>query len=338
MAIDLSALEQFPLVVLGHWPTPLERCDRLREMLVGPTIWIKRDDCTGLGGGGNKTRKLEYLLGQALAEGADSVVTFGALQSNHARQTAAACARLGLRCDLILTRMVARDDDHYLRSGNVLLDHLFGASLHMADDAEAATECYRRLAVAASAGGRRVFAIPAGGSNATGLLGYVHGAMELAAQARERGFAIDRIVVAASTAGTAAGLVLGAALSGIDAVVDAICVYKDAATTTAEIRRLVVEGAARLGCAAPGEERWTVTDAFFGPGYGVPTPEMLRAVSLFARTEGVLLDPVYTGKAAAALIDVMERGELAADRNIVFLHTGGAPGLFAYTPMLSANE
>jgi D-cysteine desulfhydrase family pyridoxal phosphate-dependent enzyme len=336
VAIDASALERFPRITLGHWPTPLERCDRLRETLGGPHVWIKRDDCTGLGGGGNKTRKLEYLLGQALAEGADSIVTFGALQSNHARQTAAACARLGLRCDLVLTRAVARDDDHYLHSGNVLLDQLFGATIHMAGDADAATERYRQIAEAASTEGRRVFAIPAGGSNAIGLLGYVRATLELAAQAHEQGFTIDRVVVAASTAGTTAGIVLGAAIARLDLVVDAVCVYKDAATTDAEIRRLVMEGAVRLGCPAPDAQRWTVTDAFFGRGYGVPTPEMLRAVTLFARTEGLLLDPVYTGKAAAALIDWIERGKMAQDQNVVFVHTGGAPGLFAYTPALTS--
>src|SRR5437867_13452347 len=153
-------LSRFPRVTLGHWPTPLERCDRLSAALGGPTIWIKRDDCTGLGTGGNKTRKLEYLLGQALAEGATSVLTFGALQSNHARQTAAACARLGLECHLVLTRTVDRSDDHYLRSGNLLLDRLFGATIHVAESPETATDRYRELAAATQSAGGRLFAIP----------------------------------------------------------------------------------------------------------------------------------------------------------------------------------
>lgn len=315
-------LSAHPRVELGHWPTPLQRCDRLRAEIGGPTVWLKRDDCTGLALGGNKTRKLEFLLGRAQAEAATGVVTFGALQSNHARQTAAACARLGLTCDLILTRMVARDDEHYRRSGNVLLDRLLGATVHVVDDADAAAQRFVELQE-----GRRLFGIVAGGSDATGVLGYVAGAVELADQAAARRLRIDRIVVAASTCGTAAGLVIGTERAGLDAVIDVACVYEPAPVTEATLHRLVAEAGA-----APA--RWTVSDATLGDGYGVPTAEGRAAIDLLARTEGVLLDPVYTAKAFALLLARIDRGELPAEANVVFLHTGGAPGLFAYTPSL----
>ncbi len=269
-----------------------------------------------------------------MAENASAVLTFGALQSNHARQTAAACARLGLPCHLVLTRTVDRHDDHYLSSGNLLLDRLLGATIRHADSPDEATERYRELAAAEQAAGGRLFAIPSGGSNATGVLGYVSAALELAQQARERDVALDRLVVAASTAGTAAGLILGAQLAGLEAIVDAICVYRDAETTAAEIHLLLAETSAKLELPLADDSRWTVTHAYMGPGYGIETPEMLRALELFARSEGILLDPVYTGKAAAALIDRCERSDIAATENVVFVHTGGTPALFAYADSL----
>lgn len=325
-------LAAFPRVELGIWPTPLERCERLRRVVGGPAVWLKRDDCSGLAGGGNKTRKLEFLLGRALAEGATGVVTFGALQSNHARQTAAACARLGLTCDLVLTRAVDRSDEHYLRSGNLLLDRILGATVHVVDDADAAFVRFAELFDAAAAEGRQLFGIGPGGSDETGVLGYVAAAVELADQARDRGVTVSRIVVAASTAGTAAGLVLGCAVAGLDAHVDVACVYEPAATTEATLRSLIAAGAAVLGGPEPPDTTWTVTDAALGGGYGIPTPEGLDAIDLLARTEGVLLDPVYTGKAFAHLLARIAHDELPATADVVFLHTGGTPALFAYTP------
>lgn len=314
-------LAAYPRVELGHWPTPLQHLDR-------HGFWVKRDDCSGLALGGNKTRKLEYLLGRARAEGADGVVTFGALQSNHARQTAAACARLGLTCDLVLARAVDRTDDHYLRSGNLLLDGLLGATVHAVDDPDAAFTRFAELVGEAEAAGRHLFGILPGGSDETGVLGYVDGALELAGQAAEAGLDLRRVVVAASTAGTAAGLVLGLAVAGVDAVVDAVCVYEPAEATGAALAGLVAAGAGVLGIPVPDAARWRVTDAALGGGYGVPTGEGLAAISLLARTEGLLLDPVYTGKAVAHLLATPAEGT-------VLVHTGGAPGLFAYTPALA---
>jgi D-cysteine desulfhydrase family pyridoxal phosphate-dependent enzyme len=320
-----------PRVRLAHLPTPLEPCDRLRDAVGGPRVWIKRDDCTGLAGGGNKTRKLEFLLGRAIAAGADGVITFGALQSNHARQTAAACARLGLSCDLVLTRMVPRTDEHYARSGNVVLDRLLGARLHVVDDADGAVDAIGRIVADAEREGRKVEVIGPGGSDAIGALGYVAAAGELAAQVRDAVFAPSRIVLAASTCGTAAGLIVGASLGGSDAVVDIACVYEPADITVTTVRALVAACADELGVAPPPDARWTADDSQLGDGYGIPSDTGLEAMRVLARTEGVLLDPVYTGKAFALLLERIAQGALAVQDDVVFWHTGGAQGVSAYT-------
>ncbi|WP_233358564.1 D-cysteine desulfhydrase family protein [Thermomonospora amylolytica] len=317
----IETLESFPRVRLGHLPTPLERCDRLSEALGGPRIWIKRDDCTGLAAGGNKTRKLEYLLGRAVAEGHRTVVTYGAVQSNHARQTAAACARLGLRCELLLTRSVPRSDELYETSGNVLLDGLLGARVRIVDDADQIAGALAEIGPA--------YEIPPGGSNEIGTLGYVNAAVELAAQAERVPVRFDRIVVAASTAGTTAGLCVGAALAGLDARVEAIAVYEPADRTRARVDELVAATSRLLGVDPPEGGREVHGD-WLGPGYGIATDEMVEAVRLLARTEGILLDPVYTGKAAAGLLGLVRSGRLPADGDVLFWHTGGMPGLFVH--------
>ena len=327
----LELLAAQPRALLGHWPTPLQPADRLREQIGGPRIWLKRDDCTGLAIGGNKTRKLEYLLGKALAEGADTVVTYGALQSNHARQTAAACAKLGLRCELILTRLVDRPDPFYEQSGNRLLDTILGARVHECADADETIERTVALHDEAAADGRQIFTVVGGGSDATGALGYVNAALELADQTRAGGLDIDRIFVAASTAGTAAGLAVGSDLAGLDATIDIACVLAPKEETAPLVDRLIVEVVALLGITEGGSDL-RITDATLGAGYGIPSPATLEAVELLARTEGVLLDPVYTGKAFEHLLAEVAAGQLDPDGDVVFLHTGGSPGLFAYTP------
>jgi D-cysteine desulfhydrase family pyridoxal phosphate-dependent enzyme len=325
-------LDRFPRVALGHWPTPLEPADRLRAEIGGPRVWLKRDDCSGLAFGGNKTRKLEFLLGRAAADGATRIVTFGALQSNHARQTAAGCARLGLGCDLVVHRAVRRDDPHYAASGNLLLDRLFGATVHVVDNAVAGVERADELRAAAEAAGERLAVIPLGGSDATGVLGYVDATFELAAQLAAADLAARRIVVAASTVGTAAGIVLGAELAGLDVTVDAVCVASPATATGPQLQRLVMEGAGLIGCHVPDADRWSVTDRTLGPGYGAVTAEVRATIELLARTEGVLLDPVYTGKAFADLARRILDGALDPADDVVFIHTGGTPALFAYAP------
>lgn len=330
-SLDLSG---FPRVSLGTWPTPLEECPRLTEALGGPRILVKRDDVNGLGVGGNKLRKLEFLLARAVADGADTVVTFGALQTNHGRQTAAACARLGLRCELVLSRLVPRSGEAYERSGNMALDALYGARVHVCDGAEDAAATYDALVAGAAADGRTVATLPVGGSNGTGALGYVAAAGELHAQLGDRGLAAHRIFCPIGSAGTAAGLALGIGLLGWPVILQAACVSHTASESRADIRRLVGESAAVLGVAAPALDHVRVTDGSRGPGYGVPTEQVWQAIRLFARTEGITLDPVYTGKAAAALVDAVRSGEISAGETVVFLHTGGLPGLFGYAPEL----
>jgi D-cysteine desulfhydrase family pyridoxal phosphate-dependent enzyme len=331
----LATLAGAPRMQLGHWPTPLEPCHRLREQLGGPLVWLKRDDCSGLAMGGNKTRKLEYLLGAALAQGCTGVVTFGALQSNHARQTAAACARAGLSCDLVLTRAVDRDDVHYVGSGNVVLDRVLGAALHVVDDPDSAFVRFAELLDAAEGDGRRLYGIVPGGSDPVGTLGYVTAGLELVAQLSELSLDPQRLVVAASTTGTAAGLLVGTGLAG-DGIVgsglrlDVVCVYHDREQTAAELAGLVTASVDALGAPAPDTARLHVDDSQLGDGYGIPTDACLEAIELLARTEGVLLDPVYSSKAFAHLIRAVRHGELDDDRPVVFVHTGGSPGLFAY--------
>lgn len=316
--IDLAA---FPRVTLGHWPTPLEPCHRLRDEVGGPLIWLKRDDCSGLALGGNKTRKLEFLLGDAIAREATGIVTFGALQSNHARQTAAACARAGLPCHLVLTTAVDRSSPHYLASGNRLLDDLFGATVHEVDDNDAA------LAVAAelAATDPDLSFVDPGGSTPIGTLGYVAAGAELSTQVIDLGLDVERVVTAASTGGTAAGLAIG--LAGLDLVVEASAVYTSADTTGNAIGRLVESTKALLSSTAP-TAGYRVDDASLGPGYGIPTAESTGAITTLAHTEGVLLDPVYTSKAFAMLLARLP--SIDPDRDVVFLHTGGQAGLFAY--------
>lgn len=311
-------------VALGHWPTPLEPCHRLRDRLGGPLVWLKRDDCSGLALGGNKTRKLEFLLGEARKREATGVVTFGALQSNHARQTAAACARIGVPCDLILTDTVERATPAYRASGNRLLDDILGATVHIVPDDSAALE---RAAELAAADPDR-YVIDPGGSSAVGSCGYVAAARELTDQLTPLGLAPSHLVTAASTGGTAAGLAVGLARVQAPMVVLAAAVYKPAAPTRAAIDRVVDATAARLGVEPPRPDRLVVDDAEIGAGYGIETPASHAAVELLARVEGVLLDPVYTAKAFALLLDSL--ADLDPDGDVVFLHTGGQAGLFAY--------
>jgi D-cysteine desulfhydrase len=339
--IDLSRVAR---VNLGSWPTPLEECPRLSKALGGPRILVKRDDVNGLGVGGNKLRKLEFLLGSALTEGVDTVVTFGGLQTNHGRQTAAACARLGLRCELILVRQVTqrpgsdtltapRTDEAYEHSGNVALDHLYGAYVHVCDDDEQADAVHQTVVDHAADEGRRAVTIPVGGSNHVGMLGYVAAAIELREQLPD----VHRIVLPIGSAGTTAGLALGVALLDWPVVVHAMSVADPAADAAAKVRCLIEQGADHLGVPVPNTSHVRVTDSAVGVGYGLPTPAVWDAIRLFGRSEGITLDPVYTGKAAAALADAVRSGEIDPTETVVFLHTGGLPGLFGYAAELTTE-
>lgn len=326
-----SALAAFPRVRLGHLPTPLEPMDRLSEHLDGPRFWVKRDDCTGLSSGGNKTRKLEFLMAEALEQGADTVITQGATQSNHARQTAAAAARLGMACHILLEDRTGSNDAQYTLNGNVLLDRLHGATVakrpggaDMAAEMEALADTLR-------AEGRNPYVIPGGGSNTTGALGYVNCALELVEQAATMDLGIDALVHATGSSGTQAGLVAGLAALGSDIHLLGIGVRAPQEKQEGMVYDLARRTAARIGCEdAVRREDVRANCDYVGAGYGLPTPGMVESVKLLARLEGLLFDPVYSGKGLDGLIDLTRKGAFDGMANVVFLHTGGSAALFGY--------
>lgn len=325
----INGLSALPRAHLAQLPTPLDNCPRAAERLGAAALLVKRDDLTSTGLGGNKIRKLEFLLGEAMAAGADTVITFGAVQSNHARQTAAACAKLGLRCELVLTEMVPRETAEYTRSGNVLLDWTFGARVHVCADSAAADETHQRLLAEADAEGRTVRTLPVGGSNVTGVYGYVTAAAELVSQLADAGEEDAHVVVPGSSGGTAAGLLLGSSLLGWRCRIHVACVSHTPEETAEIVERLAAEAATALGVRPPASDAIRF-DAARGEGYGVPDDGTWEAIRTLGAAEGLALDPVYTGKAAAALTRWLAAGELAADQTVVFLHTGGSPALFGY--------
>jgi len=325
-------LSRFPRITLAHLPTALEPMDRLSKELGGPRIWIKRDDCTGLSTGGNKTRKLEFLMAEALDQGADMVMTQGATQSNHARQTAAFAAKLGMDCHVLLEDRTGYDDFDYNGSGNVFLDFLHGATAEKHPGGADMPGLMEARAEEMRAKGRKVYTIPGGGSNPTGALGYANAAMELVTQANATGLRIDRIVHATGSAGTQAGLIVG--LKAINAGIPLLGIGTRAPRPKQEenVYKLACATAEKLGC--PGivaREDVVANTDYVGSGYGIPTEAGTAAIEMFARLEGILLDPVYSGKGGAGLIDLVRKGAFDGDENIVFLHTGGAVGLFGYT-------
>ncbi|MBK0398000.1 D-cysteine desulfhydrase [Limibaculum sp. M0105] len=326
-------LARFPRIRLAHLPTPLEPLPRLSEYLGGPEIWIKRDDCTGLSTGGNKTRKLEFLMAEAQAQGADIVITQGATQSNHARQTAAAAARLGMGCHILLENRTGSNDANYRGSGNVFLDHLHGATTEerpgdgrdMNAEMEPVAERFRSE-------GRTPYVIPGGGSNATGALGYVNCAYELMGQSQDMGLVFDHFVTATGSAGTQAGLIVGLKAINAGLPLLGIGVRAPREKQEANVFALAEKTAEKLG--VPGvvaREDVVANTDYVGAGYGIPREDTLAAIDLFARCEGILLDPVYSGKGAAGLIDLVRKGHFKSGERIVFLHTGGSAALFGYT-------
>jgi L-cysteate sulfo-lyase len=325
-------LSRFPRVHLGHWPTPLEPMDNLTKFLGGPKLWVKRDDCTGLATGGNKTRKLEWLMGAALKQGADTVVTQGAVQSNHCRQTAAAAAKLGMSCEIILEHRVQTNDVDYLENGNVLLDKLFAAKIHHAGRGSDMNDEMEKLAETLRNRNANPYVIPGGGSNPVGALGYVNCAIETAQQANNIGLKIDWLVHATGSTGTQAGLVAGLAAINSDIKVLGISVRQPKETQEAAVYKLTEATADYIGVkGGVAKEAVMANGDYVGGGYGVPTDGMIEAVTLTARQEGILLDPVYSGKGMAGLIDLIRQGKtFKPDENVVFVHTGGAVGLFGY--------
>jgi len=324
-------LDRFPRVSLSHAPTPLEPLDRLRNQLGGPRLWIKRDDCTGLAQGGNKARKLEFLVADALAQGCDTLITPGAVQSNHVRMTAAAAARFGLKAHAVLERRIASTDEDYEENGNVLLDELFGCPrTYVPSGSDVAAAC-AEVAADLTAKGAKPYVIPGGGSNPIGALGYVACAIELDIQAKELGIQVTRLVHGTGSSGTQAGLVAGFAAIGSPVEVFGISVRHPREKQEGMVYDLACRTADHLGrSGAVRREHVVADDGYVGPGYGQPTVGMIDAVTLLARTEGILLDPVYSGKAMAGMIDHIRKGTFSESEDLVFLHTGGATALFGY--------
>ena len=332
-------LARYPRVTLGHLPTPLERLGNLTKALGGPEIWIKRDDCTGLSTGGNKTRKLEFLMAEAIAEGADTVVTQGATQSNHARQTAAAAAKLGMACHLLLEDRTGKTDYDYTENGNVLLDRLHGATIERCPANPDMNGEMEKVARRLRAEGRKVYTIPGGGSNPTGALGYVNAAIELIYQANAIGLGIDHLVHATGSAGTQAGLVAG--LVGINAGVPVLGIGVRAPKAKQEenVFALACRTAEKLGIAGAVKREDIVANCdYVGEGYGFPAADTVEAIRMLARTDAILLDPVYSGKGMAGLIDRVRKGFFKKGETVVFLHTGGSAGLFGYPTDFNSNS
>ncbi|WP_339725586.1 D-cysteine desulfhydrase [uncultured Paraglaciecola sp.] len=324
-------LNHFPRVSLSHSPTPLEKLPRLSDYL-NVNIWVKRDDCTGLAGGGNKTRKLEFLMADAIRKGADTVITVGGLQSNHARQTAAAAAKLGLACELVLEDVAGVPRQDYYRNGNLLLDQLCGAKIHRLETHQSSELVVAQVMSDIEAQGKKPYLIPLGGSNALGSLGYVACAAEIVSQSHALHLSFDQIVVASGSAGTQAGVLAGLIALQQDIPVLGMCVSRSGVAQQTLVEDLLKQTLTLMeidDTQVAGKVK--ANGDYYGEGYGISTDEMTRAVQLVATLEGLLLDPVYTGKAMAGLIDLCQQGFFTPEQNILFIHTGGSQGLFAYS-------
>jgi 1-aminocyclopropane-1-carboxylate deaminase/D-cysteine desulfhydrase-like pyridoxal-dependent ACC family enzyme len=329
----LERLERLPRITLGHFPTPLEACPRLSAALGGPRIWIKRDDCTGLALGGNKTRQLEYLLGEVLAKEADVVVHGAALQSNYCRQLTAAAARLGLECHLLLSTAYQPP----VVQGNLLLMQLGGAHIHLTPTPLSVAFEQEKAALAESlrAAGRRPYLVSYPSSETLATAAYLRAAVELDAQFEQQGVT-PRYLYLSAVGGTQAGLLLGSMLLGSDYRVRGISPLRWDLDSRGTITRAANRVAGLLDF--PLEITPDAVDndeGYVGERYATLTPAGVAALRLLARTEGIFLDPVYTAKALSALIDHVRRGLLTADQQVVFVHTGGVPALFAYSEGLS---
>lgn len=324
-------LARFPRRRYTQGQTPIEKLSRLSDMLGGPALYIKRDDFLNLTAGGNKTRKLEFLVAEALAQGADTLITCGAVQSNHCRLTLAAAVREGMKCRLVLEERIAgsyRPD----AGGNIFLFRLLGVEeIRVVPGGVDMMQEMQRLADDTRRAGGKPYIIPVGGSNAVGDMGYVACAEEILNQCFESGLMIDHVVCASGSGGTQSGLIAGFYGNHAPIPVIGINVIRNKRDQEDLVHRLVRSAAAYLGIPADiPREAVNCFDAYVGPGYSLPTPEMAEAVRLTARTEGILLDPCYTGKAMAGLVDLVRKGYFRKEEQILFLHTGGVPALYAH--------
>ncbi|AYC31020.1 D-cysteine desulfhydrase [Pseudomonas cavernae] len=326
-----TALARFPRLELIGAPTPLEKLAHLSRQL-GHEVWVKRDDLTPFALGGNKVRKLEYLAADALRADADTLVTAGAIQSNHVRQTAAVAARLGLGCHALLENPIGTTDRNYLSNGNRLLLELFGAEVELVANLDDADNQLLASAARLHAAGKQPYIVPIGGSNPLGALGYVRAGLELAAQIKHSGVDFAAVLLASGSAGTHSGLALALEYALPGTRVIGVSVSRLDAQQRPKVEGLLQHTAELLGVPVPPGLRIELWDQYFAPGYGEPNAAALHAIRRVAGSEGLLLDPVYTGKAFAGLLDGIARQAFAGGGPLLFLHTGGSPALFAYHP------
>ena len=331
--------DKYSRAKLAHLPTVLEPLPNLSKHLKGPKIWIKRDDCTGLAMGGNKARQLEYYLGHALSKKADTILTTGAIQSNHVRMSVAGARKLGMDVEVLLEHRVNNRKSEYYQSGNPFLIELMGAKTHYSnagDDEDGTDDRLFDLAEKLRQQGKKPYVIPLS-ENYTpfGSLGYVDCAVELLQQCKKQEICVDAIVLASGSAATHSGLLCGIRALGFNTPILGACVRRDKDLQAARVLKKSNQVAQMIGFKGiiSDEDIW-VDDQMLAPGYGQLNQPVLEAIDLLAQTEGILLDPTYTGKSMATLIDFIRRGKFSADQNIIFLHTGGSPALFGYPEIL----
>jgi len=324
-------LAQFPRRRYTEGQTPIEKLARLSEALGGPTLYMKRDDLLGLAGGGNKTRKLEFLVADALAHGADTLITCGAVQSNHCRLTLAAAVKEGLKCRLVLEERVAGSYNPQAGGNNFLYRLLGVEKVKVVPGGSDMAAEMQQVADELATEGRNAYIIPGGGSNPIGATGYVACAEEILGQLFEQALKIDRVVCASGSTGTHAGLVTGFYGNNSNIPVIGINVSRKKQQQEELVYRLVTQTAAHVGIeSAIPQDAVLCFDEYVGPGYSLPTQQMAEAVRMLARLEGILMDPVYTGKAMAGLVDLVRKGYFKKEENILFVHTGGSPALYVY--------
>lgn len=333
----IEKLDRFARIGFTHLPTPFEPMQRITEYIGGPRIWVKREDCTGFGFGGNKLRKLDYVLAQALETGADTIISGGVVQSNSQRQVAAAAAKIAMDCHLaVFHGRVKPPDDEYELSGNALLNLLFGATLHHVPWTGDREQALVDLSAKLKGKGRKPFIVPYGVSNELGAVGYASAAAEIAVQSHALGFMPDAIVHCSGSGATQAGLAVGAHISMPGTQVVGIDIDAEPDRVLSDVQKYAA-GAARLLEAEFDETRIEVIAGMAGPAYGIPHQATIDALKLAARLEALVLDPVYSAKGFAGLLELISTGRWDKRHNVVFVHTGGEPALFAYRQSLQVD-
>ncbi len=324
-------LAQFPRRRYTSYKTPIEFLPNFTKALGGPNIYIKRDDLLGLTMGGNKTRKLEFLMAEALNEGANTILTCGAVQSNHCRLTLAAAVKEGLKCQLILEERVPGSYNKEASGNNYLFNLLGVEDVHIVQGGSDMMAELEKLAEKLRAEGKKPYIVPGGGSNVIGSLGYVACAQEITEQMFDMNLNFDHVVTCSGSGGTHAGLIAGFKGNNVHIPIIGLSVGKEKVTQANNIVKLLDKLCVKLEMDNPAtKDDVVVLDDYVGPGYGLPTEEMVEAIQLLSRTEGILTDPVYTGKVLAGMIDLVRKGTFKDTDNILFIHTGGSPALYAY--------